>query len=380
MSPLPLHAPHPGVVALLPGDARAAGVTLCGLLGAALSGVVGMALLSPTAPAVEATRPVAAVATVAATAAHLPATSAPPLPDGGLHVGPGRPFLGRAVAPLDEVTVATPVAVPAPLPVDPGVERALARLRAGADQLRAGMRAAPAALGALDHALDQVGLPYVWGATGPSAFDCSGLTLRSYGAVGVTLPRVSRDQHAGGGEPVGVDDLLPGDLVFFATDPWDPGVVHHVGMYAGRGLMVAAPRPGLHVRVEPMPAEAYAGAVRVVPARTVTGPDRKAAARRAETPPTPSVAASTPPVAPGPMALPAQSPSAPAAPVPTGSVSTPDPTPTPTPEPTPTATPTATPTPTPSTGTAEPTPTTTAEVTPTPTPEPSLSPGSRKDG
>ena len=119
---------------------------------------------------------------------------------------------------------------------------------------------------AVGRALDQVGDPYVWGATGPDSFDCSGLMWWSYDGVGIDLPRVSRDQSAGGGVPVAIEDLLPGDLVFFATAAWDPGVVHHVGMYVGDGLMVDAPAPGEYVRVEPVSGAGYAGAVRPVAA------------------------------------------------------------------------------------------------------------------
>jgi hypothetical protein len=99
------------------------------------------------------------------------------------------------------------------------------------------------------------------------AYDCSGLTWRAYEQAGVLLPRVAADQHAHGGTPVAISDLLPGDLVFFATVAWDPGAIHHVGMYVGRGLMVDAPHPGASVRVEPVTAAGYVGAVRVVKER-----------------------------------------------------------------------------------------------------------------
>ena len=146
-------------------------------------------------------------------------------------------------------------AIPAvPLPVDPAVAAAIAGLRDRAGTVRHGLLPAPLAQQAVGRALDQVGDPYVWGATGPDSFDCSGLMWWSYDGVGIDLPRVSRDQAAGGGVPVAIEDLLPGDLVFFAAAAWDPGVVHHVGMYVGDGLMVDAPRPGEFVRVEPVSA------------------------------------------------------------------------------------------------------------------------------
>jgi hypothetical protein len=232
------------------------------------------------------------------------------------------------------------------------VAEALLRLRSeAADESAAGRRPGLAALVAMDAALDQVGDPYVWGATGPDAFDCSGLTWWSYASAGIALPRVSRDQYAAGGTPVDVDALLPGDLVFFATADWDPGVVHHVGMYVGDGLMVAAPRPGLTVRVEPVPAAGYVGAVRPAPDR---GP---ATAHHKPGHPT---TAPTAPTAPG--AASTATPAPTSAPTATGTV---PPTPTAAGATTAAAQPSPTPTPTPSDTTPGPTPTVTATLSPT---------------
>jgi hypothetical protein len=173
-----------------------------------------------------------------------------------------------------------------PPAIDPAVARLLAQLRRDAKGSPADPRPGVEALAALDFALSQVGRPYLWGAVGPDAYDCSGLTWRAYEQAGVLLPRVSADQHAHGGAPVAIADLLPGDLVFFATVAWDPGAVHHVGMYVGRGLMVDAPHPGASVRVEPVTAAGYVGAVRVVAERT-TAPSRPS--------PRPTGPAGTPP-------------------------------------------------------------------------------------
>ena len=236
---------------------------------AAAAGVLLTGPATPPTTRIPAT-PVAAVSSASPTVPDpLPPRPGQPLPTAralpaAAGVPVGAPVPGWRLA-LDDAASAVPNL--APLPVDPAVEEAMARLRVAAAGAAGSRRPGVAALTALDHAFDQVGDPYVWGATGPDTFDCSGLMLWSYRAAGVTLPRVSRDQFATGGEPVAVDDLLPGDLVFFATASWDPGVVHHVGMYAGSGLMVAAPRPGLTVRVEPMSAQGYVGAVRPVPAR-----------------------------------------------------------------------------------------------------------------
>ncbi|NMH98918.1 C40 family peptidase [Pseudonocardia acidicola] len=105
---------------------------------------------------------------------------------------------------------------------------------------------------AISFALGEVGKPYVWGATGPNTYDCSGLMLRAFQAAGIELPRVSRDQFNAGGH-VPVRDAQPGDLLFYATDPSDPSTIHHVMLYMGDGQMVEAPYSGESVRVQPVP-------------------------------------------------------------------------------------------------------------------------------
>ncbi|MEZ0165537.1 C40 family peptidase [Kineococcus sp. LSe6-4] len=100
---------------------------------------------------------------------------------------------------------------------------------------------------AVDWALAQLGKPYVWAADGPDSFDCSGLTMRAWGAAGVALPHSSRMQYSGQA-PVALGDLAPGDLVFFATDTSNPSTIHHVGMVVAPGTMVEAPHTGANVR------------------------------------------------------------------------------------------------------------------------------------
>ena len=103
-----------------------------------------------------------------------------------------------------------------------------------------------AAAQAIKFALGEQGKPYVWGATGPDAYDCSGLMLRAYGSAGVLLPRVARDQyHAGALLPV--REAQPGDLIFLSTDPADPDSIHHVMMYLGDGKVVEAQQTGVPV-------------------------------------------------------------------------------------------------------------------------------------
>ncbi|MET8857484.1 NlpC/P60 family protein [Streptomyces sp. NPDC004579] len=96
---------------------------------------------------------------------------------------------------------------------------------------------------ALAFARAQVGKPYVWGATGPDSYDCSGLTQAAWKAAGVSLPRVTYDQ-VNAGTTVSLADARPGDLVFFYDD------ISHVGMYIGDGMMIHAPKPGAYVREE----------------------------------------------------------------------------------------------------------------------------------
>ncbi|KOG57027.1 glycoside hydrolase [Streptomyces griseoflavus] len=96
---------------------------------------------------------------------------------------------------------------------------------------------------ALAFARAQMGKPYVWGATGPNSYDCSGLTQAAWKAAGVSLPRTTWDQVKAG-DRVATKDLVPGDLVFFYND------ISHVGMYIGDGKMIHAPKPGASVRVE----------------------------------------------------------------------------------------------------------------------------------
>lgn len=89
----------------------------------------------------------------------------------------------------------------------------------------------------------QLGKPYVWGATGPASYDCSGLTQAAWKAAGVDIPRTTWDQ-VNVGTRIATEDLLPGDLVFFYDD------ISHVGIYKGDGMMIHAPKPGANVREE----------------------------------------------------------------------------------------------------------------------------------
>ncbi|MFF3258504.1 NlpC/P60 family protein [Streptomyces sp. NPDC002932] len=112
------------------------------------------------------------------------------------------------------------------------------------------------AAAAVAFAYGALGKPYVWGATGPSSFDCSGLTQAAWRSAGVSLPRTTYTQ-INAGQRVGRSELAPGDLVFFYSG------VSHVGLYIGNGRMIHAPRPGAPVRIAPIDEMPFAGATRV---------------------------------------------------------------------------------------------------------------------
>jgi peptidoglycan DL-endopeptidase CwlO len=108
---------------------------------------------------------------------------------------------------------------------------------------------------ALAYAKAQLGEPYARSGAGPSSWDCSGLTMMAWGSVGVSLPHSSRQQFSRG-RPVAKSDLQSGDLVFFYSD------ISHVGLYAGNGQVIHAPRPGKSVEYIKMSYMPYAGARR----------------------------------------------------------------------------------------------------------------------
>jgi cell wall-associated NlpC family hydrolase len=99
---------------------------------------------------------------------------------------------------------------------------------------------------AFDAAVTKIGDPYYYGASGPSEFDCSGLTSWAYAQAGVSIPRTSQEQANAGTRIYSASQLEVGDLVIFYSD------YHHVGFYAGNGMVLHAPKPGASVRYEAM--------------------------------------------------------------------------------------------------------------------------------
>ncbi|WP_166381383.1 C40 family peptidase [Catellatospora methionotrophica] len=236
------------------------------------------------------------------------------------------------------------------------LKRRLAELQSEADRVRerqeqnlgnyspgksnAGLVAAAKAQKAVLFALSQRGKPYRWGDEGPNTYDCSGLMLASYKAAGITLNRVAKDQYYGTrNKSVSKYALLPGDLVFFATDPSDWRTIHHVGMYLGDGKMVHAPRTGDVVRPASVSLSSIDFATRVVDA--VAAPNQPSPTKS----PTPSPTKTTSP-SPTATTSPSSSSSPSAAPA-SSSPPPPKPAESPSPEPPAAESPKPTPTPTP---------------------------------
>ncbi|MFE2544950.1 C40 family peptidase, partial [Actinacidiphila glaucinigra] len=143
--------------------------------------------------------------------------------------------LGEAQKLLNSLTAAQRTALAA---ADDRANRSNERVDLGND-----LPASSLAAAALAAAKTKTGLPYVFGASGPSAFDCSGLTSWAYAQAGARIPRPSQGQ-ANAGTRLSMSQLMPGDLVLFYGD------LHHVGLYAGNGLVLHAPRTGTFVRYE----------------------------------------------------------------------------------------------------------------------------------
>lgn len=106
------------------------------------------------------------------------------------------------------------------------------------------------------YAKSQVGKSYVYGAAGPDAFDCSGLTMMAWQQAGVSLPHSSSAQYSAG-QQISESELKPGDLVFYYSP------ISHVGIYIGDGQIVNALNPGSGVQISGLHDMPYSGAVRV---------------------------------------------------------------------------------------------------------------------
>lgn len=109
---------------------------------------------------------------------------------------------------------------------------------------------------ALAFARTQLGKPYLYGGTGPAAYDCSGLTGAAWRSAGVALPRTSQQQF-GVGRAISIDELAPGDLVYYYSG------ISHVALYAGNGQILHASRPGKPIGYDALRSMPIAGARKV---------------------------------------------------------------------------------------------------------------------
>jgi peptidoglycan DL-endopeptidase CwlO len=141
-------------------------------------------------------------------------------------------------------TTSAPTAPAAPAPASPATTPVSAPPASGRAQAAVG------------YALAQLGDPYVYGAAGPDAFDCSGLTMAAWAAAGVSIPH-SAIMQVSAGTPVSISQLMPGDLVFYYSP------ISHVGMYIGNGQVVHAPHTGSVVQIVPVNSMPISTAVRI---------------------------------------------------------------------------------------------------------------------
>jgi cell wall-associated NlpC family hydrolase len=152
----------------------------------------------------------------------------------------------EALAAMPPVPVPTPPdAAPPPPPDDPNVLAAPPDGVPPGDMAPPGEGGAPEAATVIQAALSRIGSPYSWGASGPGAFDCSGLVMWSFQQAGISLPHSSQ-ALAAGGQPVSMDQIQPGDLITYYSD------ASHVAIYIGDGMMVHASTYGTPVRVAPV--------------------------------------------------------------------------------------------------------------------------------
>lgn len=137
---------------------------------------------------------------------------------------------------------AEPAPAPAPAPRPAPAGRPTSGVTTGSDAL---------GIGAVAWARTRLGAPYLLGAAGPTAYDCSGLTMMSWASQGVNITRTSRSQYLAVGK-VDYASLRPGDLVFYGSDPNDPASIYHVAMYTGGGMMIEATLPGHPLSENPL--------------------------------------------------------------------------------------------------------------------------------
>ena len=194
---------------------------------AARASAAAQAARTATPPPSGSTRP---TATPVAAPVATPATPGSPAPAPNATSTAPPVTAPSPASPVTATPTAPPVtAPPTPTPAPP----------TGSSRGSAGEGAA-----AVAWATGKLGLEYIWGATGPNAYDCSGLTSQAWSAAGVNITRTSRSQYDRV-QKVSYNDLRPGDLIFWASDTSDASTIHHVALYAGGGQIIEASKPGV---------------------------------------------------------------------------------------------------------------------------------------
>jgi cell wall-associated NlpC family hydrolase len=158
-----------------------------------------------------------------------------------------EPTETQAPTPTETPTETPATETPTETPTEPPTETPTAEAPAPPATPPAPKTGAQAAIA---FARAQIGEPYRWGASGPSSWDCSGLTAGAWQAGGSSLPHYSVAQYEQS-TPISAGELQPGDLVFWGSSN-DPGSIYHVALYVGDGKIIHAPRTGRPVAEESM--------------------------------------------------------------------------------------------------------------------------------
>jgi peptidoglycan DL-endopeptidase CwlO len=222
-----------------------------------------------------------------AVAATQVAQAAAPVDASGELSAPTDPFdilLAAASEPADAQSVDSPAAATEPSGV--ASDQELVALASTSPAAQVG-DASDSGDAIVSEASQFLGVPYVWGGSTPSGFDCSGLTQYVFSQLGVALPRTAAEQEQVGTPVASLSEAQPGDLLFFepGQNGAPPGEAGHVAIYLGNDEMIAAPETGEDVQVQPVPEEPLA--IRRVSVPTDT--DAAATAEDEAGPSTPSV-------------------------------------------------------------------------------------------
>lgn len=175
-----------------------------------------------------------------------------------------RPLREMPAAPVPApVASDSPTADPAGTGALPGYSTPATAGPSGGSSGGAGAASGATVSALIEAAKSRIGAPYVYGATGPDSFDCSGFTGWAFRQVGVALPRTAQEQWLSGPR-VSYGEAQPGDILAWAGDPSAPNYVTHNAIYLGNGQMIASPRSGGAVNISSVYTSGLLGAVRVL--------------------------------------------------------------------------------------------------------------------